>query len=150
MEEFSPGIKIMIERIREFPEDFEDALPGNLYADRLSWENLVGEVMRDNDTFTKEEQKAVRDALRGARRARFDGAVMELLAKKPEDTVEKWRDFNTQYAAALKGVITTGIEMSEGPKNMIINRTQMEVAKRIAEAKYDQELAKAKMKGDKF
>lgn len=143
-EEFSPGIKIILERIREFPEDFAYVHSGMLYSDRLSWENLVGEIMREGDTFTKEEQKAVRDALRGARRARFDGAVMDMLAKKPDE------DFNEAYGAAIKGTITTGTGILQPPKKMIINRAQMEIAEKLAKAQFDREYAKTKIEGDKF
>lgn len=130
-EEFSPGLKIMLERIREFPEDFLDTHSGMLYSGKLSWESLVNEVMRENDTFTKEEQKAVRDALRGARRARFDGAVMELLAKKPEPT-----DFNEVYGQAIqKAVLTgTGILGAQPPQKMVISRSQLEMARGIINA----------------
>lgn len=126
-EEFSPGVKIILDRIREFPEDFVNAQSGMLYSDRLSWENLVGEIMRDNNTFTKEEQKAVRDALRNARRARFDGAVMELLAKKPGE------DFNEIYGQALQNAVLTGTGVLQSPKKLIISRAQMEIAKKLAQ-----------------
>lgn len=129
-EQFSPGIKIILERIREFPEDFVNARSGNLYTERLSWENLVGEVMREGDTFTKEEQKALRDALRGARRAQFDAKVLDLLAKKPKDMMEEW---NEAYGAVIQSGIATGTGMSQVPKRILMSRAEMEIAKRIAE-----------------
>ena len=126
-EEFSPGLKILLERIREFPEDFLEVRSGMLYNDVLSWGDLVNEVMREGDTFTREEQKAVRDALRYARRTRFDGAVMDLLAKKPKEPV--------QYQEAMRldssGNLGIGIQT---PKKMIISRSQLEMAKRIINA----------------
>ena len=127
-EEFSTGVKIILERIREFPDDFINAESGALFDNSLSWENLVGEMMRKDDTFTKEEQKAVRDALRDARRARFDGAVMELLAQPPKKKIRITRS---------GGIV--------GPANMI------DQAKKLLEMQFDQEYAKAipKMEGGK-
>lgn len=102
-EEFSPGLKILLERIREFPEDFLEVRSGMLYNDAPSWGDLVNEVMREGDTFTREEQKAVRDALRYARRTRFDGAVMDLLVKKPKEPEPESYRFKTgsRYAQQL-------------------------------------------------
>jgi hypothetical protein len=131
-EEFSPGLKIMLERIREFPEDFLSMHNGMLFSDKLSWESLVNEVMRENDTFTKEEQKAVRDALRGARRARFDGAVVELLAKKPEELI----GYQEAMRLDSSGYLSVG---TQTPKKMIFNRSQLEIAKRFANGTFKAE-----------
>ena len=122
-EEFSAGVKIILERIREFPDDFINAESGALFSDHLSWENLVGEIMRNNNTFTKEEQKAVRDALRDMRRARFDGAVMELLAQP----------------AKKKIAITRA-------SSLLVPSSMANQAKKLLEAQFDQEYAKAKPK----
>lgn len=85
-EEFSPGVKIILDRIREFPDDFvgsKDAWHG----ERLSWSNMAAHILREKDTFTDEERRAVRNALRDARRADFDASVAELLAQPPKKKV---------------------------------------------------------------
>lgn len=127
-EEFSPGIKIILDRIREFPEHFMNARSGALYDTRPSWANLIGEIMGDNDTFTKEEKNAVRDALRTAHRAQFDARVLEMLAGKPEP-----EDFNELYGQAIQNSLLTGTGMAQHPKKLIISRAQMEIAKKLAQ-----------------
>lgn len=125
-EEFSPGIKIILERIRDFPDDFIDVRSGALYTSKSSWRNLVGEIMNDDETFTKEEQKAVRDALRSVRRLQFDARVLDLLAGKPET-----EDFNDVYGQAIQKSLLTGAVQS--PKKLVISRAQMEIAKKLAQ-----------------
>ena len=128
-EEFSPGVKIILERIREFPEHFVDARSGLLFDTKPSWTTLIGEIMGDSDTFTKEEKKAVREALRTVRRAQFDARVLEMLAKKPE-TVQ---DFDEVYGQAIKSALATGAGVLPHPKKLIINRAQMEIAKKLVQ-----------------
>ena len=127
-EEFSPGVKIILERIREFPEHFVNARSGALYDTRPSWANLIGEIMGDNDTFTKEEKKAVRDALRTAHRAQFDARVLGMLAGRSEP-----EDFNDAYGHAIQNSLLTGTGMSQSPKKLVISRAQMEIAKKLAQ-----------------
>ena len=127
-EEFSPGIKIILDRIREFPEHFMNVRSGALYDTRPSWANFLGEIMGDNDTFTKEEKKAVRDALRTARRAQFDARVLDLLAGKPEP-----EDFNELYGQAIQNSLLTGTGMAQHPKKLFINHAQMEIVKKLAQ-----------------
>ena len=140
-EEFSPGVKIILERIRDFPDDFVDVRSGALYSSKSSWRNLVGEIMSDDETFTKEEKNAVRTALRTTRRAQFDARVLDLLAGKPET-----EDFNELYGQAIQNAVLTGTGVLQSPKKLIINRAQMEIAKKLAESQFDQEYAKAKPK----
>lgn len=140
-EEFSPGVKIILDRIREFPEHFVNARSGVLYDTRPSWTNLIGEITGDSDTFTKEEKKAVRDALRTARRAQFDARVLEMLAGKPEP-----EEFNELYGQAIQNSLLTGTGVAQHPKKLVINRAQMEIAKKLAESQFDREYAKAKPK----
>lgn len=126
-EEFSPGVKIILDRIREFPENFIDARSGNLFGTRPSWANLVGEIMSDDETFTKEEQSAVRTALRTVRRAQFDARVLEMLAGKPEP-----EDFiNEAFGPVIQNSLLTGTGISRSPKNLIVSRAQMEIAKKL-------------------
>ena len=140
-EEFSPGVKIILERIRDFPDDFVDVRSGALYSSKSSWRNLVGELMGDDEAFTEEERKAVRDALKIARRAQFDARVLDLSAGKPES-----EDFNELYGQAIQNAVLTGTGVLQSPKKLVINRAQMEIAKKLAESQFDQEYAKAKPK----
>ena len=74
-EEFSPGIQMLLGRIENFPHEFST---GGLR--QTKWYELAAVVMREKDTFSDAERKAVRDALRNNRRREFDGKVLELLA----------------------------------------------------------------------
>ena len=105
-EGFSTGVKIVLDRIRDFPDDFIGHR--GLIVGRTSWQDMAQQIMREKDTFTNEERKAVRDALRSARRNEFDSMVLDKLAEKPEPQPEK-----------------------PERKKIMINRAQVEVARRI-------------------
>lgn len=126
-EEFSPGVKIILERIRDFPDDFVDVRSGMLYTSKSSWRNLVGEIMNNDETFTKEEKDAVRVALRTVRRAQFDARVLDLLAGKPAE------DFNEVYGQAVQNALITGTGALQSQKKLAINRAQMEIAKKLVQ-----------------
>lgn len=117
-EEFSTGVKIVLDRIRDFPDDFISHR--TLMIGRTSWADLAQQIMREQDTFTDKERKTVRDALRNARRKDFDGMVLDKLAEKPEPQPEK-----------------------PERKKIMINRAQMEIAKKLAGVEFDQAYANA-------
>lgn len=127
-EEFSPGVKIILDRIREFPDDFSSGKDAWYSEDKASWPNMAAHIMREKDTFTDEERKAVRNALRDARRAEFDASVAELLAQPSK-----------------KKVVITRAGGIVGPIYMVNQ------AKKLLEMQFDQEYAKAipKMEGGK-
>jgi hypothetical protein len=131
-EEFSPGVKIVLERIRDFPDDFIGHR--TLSIGHSSWANMAQQIMREQDTFTDKERKAVRDTLRDARRKEFDGEVMDLLAGKPEpepqlvenkkmlisraqlDIMQKMTnvEFNKAYTASLATGLGIAVQKQEG------------------------------------
>ena len=78
-EGFSPGIQMLLGRIENFPHEFST---GGLR--QTKWYELAAVVMREKDTFSDAERKAVRDALRNNRHREFDGKVLELLAAQNE------------------------------------------------------------------
>lgn len=81
----SHGVKIILERLRDFPADFVKAGPYDTVGQyhQVSWSDLATYITAQKETFTEEERKAVLDALRVARRLQFDAAVMDLLARPP-------------------------------------------------------------------
>jgi hypothetical protein len=83
-EEFSTGVKIILDRIKEFPDDFINAFSPN-----SRWGKLADHIIREKDTFTDEERRAVRTALRDARRADFDGKVIGTLAEPAQQDRKK-------------------------------------------------------------
>ena len=77
--EMSAGVRIILERIENFPGDFTP----NTLNNSTSWASLANMVVREKDTFSEEERKAVRDALRNGRRREFDAKIMDKLNEKP-------------------------------------------------------------------
>lgn len=128
-EKCSPGIRIILERIREFPEEFVDALATRTYGSEPSWVNFVGEIMRDDEAFSPDERIAVRQALARARRTVFEGAVLEMLANPPK----KQALYPTSMTATAK--------------NLTLNAAQMQIARRHGIA--PEFLAALKVKEDK-
>lgn len=126
-EKYSPGIRVILERIREFPEEFADALANRTYGSEPSWVNLVGEIMRDDEAFSPDERSAVRQALARARRTVFEGAVLEMLANPPKT--------RTLYPTSMTA------------KNLTLTAAQMQIARRHSiDPAF---LAALKAKGDK-
>ena len=97
--EMSAGVRIILERIENFPGDFTP----NTLNNSTSWASLANMVVREKDTFSEEERKAVRDALRNSRRREFDARIMDKLNEQPE--------------RALKG------GMTKAQMNQVINET---------------------------
>ncbi len=73
------GVEILLERMKTNPEEFVGVEGG--YS---KW----GQLMNGSwDTFTAEEQKALKDGLTEAKREHFNGEVMRVLAGDVEETV---------------------------------------------------------------
>lgn len=115
MDEMSTGVKIILDRIKEFPDDFINA-----FNTHNRWVKLADQVLRDKDTFTDEERRAVRTALRDARRAEFDGAVIGTLAEPPQ----------------------------QDRKKLVINKSLMHVARKIMDAEFDKAYHEATPKAE--
>ena len=81
--EMSAGVRIILERIENYPQDFAP----NMLQTSSSWASLASMIVREKDTFSEEERKAVRDALRNGRRREFDARIMDKLNEPPEKGV---------------------------------------------------------------
>lgn len=81
--EMSAGVRIILERIENFPHDFTPRTLDN----STSWASLANMVVREKETFSEEERKAVRDALRNGRRREFDARIMDKLNEQPKKGV---------------------------------------------------------------
>jgi len=92
MSEFCAGVKILLERMKSNPEDFElhqydiptmQGVKGRFYDFAQSIEGIIlgtvekGRPYRDWHYFTDEERKALIDGFKGMKRAKFDKGVME-------------------------------------------------------------------------
>lgn len=69
------GMKIILERMKTHPEEFENDLGLS-----SRWENLV---QMYNRILTEEEKKAFEDAMHELRRQRFTARVLEVLMEEP-------------------------------------------------------------------
>lgn len=134
-EEFSPGVKIILERMRDFPEEFilrnEKRYHIHPEGGRPTWYELARHVTTEHETFTPAERDAVNRAWVGVKRAEFDATVMDLLAGKPEpepenkkllinraqlDIMQKMTntEFNKQYAASLATGLGLAVQKQKG------------------------------------
>ncbi len=92
MSEFCAGVKILLERMKSNPEDFEEIdrdlirgihVRGRFYDFANSMEAML--LNRDNKDrtwgdwqyFTEEERQALIDGFKGMKRAKFDKGIME-------------------------------------------------------------------------
>jgi hypothetical protein len=71
------GVEILLERMKTNPEEFVGAEGG--YS---KWGQLINGSW---DTFTAEEQKALKDGIADAKREHFNGEVMRVLAQGHND-----------------------------------------------------------------
>ena len=78
--EMSAGVRIILERIENYPQDFAPSM----LQTSSSWASLASMVVREKDTFSEEERKAVRDALRDGRRREFDAKILDKLNEPPK------------------------------------------------------------------
>lgn len=92
MSEFCAGVKILLERMKSNPEDFEmveydmatdQGIQGRFYKFAVSMEQMIlgGEdkerPWEDWQYFTKEERQALIDGFKEMKRAKFDKEIME-------------------------------------------------------------------------
>lgn len=88
--EFSQGVKILLERMENNPEDFvsEDVYPKfRMFAD-LMRDVVRGNRVKDWDDwylFTKAEQSALIEGYKTMMRSRFDQSIMRRLLEEPQD-----------------------------------------------------------------
>jgi hypothetical protein len=92
--EFSQGVKILLERMQNNPEDFVGTDEPPHRTPKFS---MFGDLMRDvirgdkvkhwDDWYllTKEEQNALIQGYKGMMRSRFDQGIMKRLLDEPED-----------------------------------------------------------------
>lgn len=92
MSEFCAGVKILLERMKSNPEDFElidydmstiQGVQGRFYQFAVSMEKMIlgkedkERPWRDWQYFTEEERQALIDGFKGMKRAKFDKEIME-------------------------------------------------------------------------
>ena len=155
--EFSQGVKILLERMENNPEDFvgTDEPPYSppkfgMFAD------LMRDVVRGNRVkdwedwylFTKEEQAALIQGYKNMMRSRFDRGIMQKLLEEPEEKVRFGKkDYNlgtpltadqiTRHALGIlekefSKSIDEGVLNTATPKKLLLNPTQWNLANKLA------------------
>ena len=157
--EFSQGVKIMLERMQNNPEDFvgTDEPPHrtpkfSIFAD-LMRDVVRGDKVKHWDDWyllTKEEQSALIQGYKNMMRSRFDRGVMKRLLDEPEEKVRFGKkDYNlgkpltvdqitnealTLLGKELSNSIDKGVfrEATATPKQMLLNPTQWNLLTKLA------------------
>lgn len=93
------GMKIILERMKTHPEEFENDLGLS-----SRWENLV---QMYNRILTEEEKKAFEDAMHELRRQRFTARVLEVLMEEPLKIDPNTYTINTAGRYAINSPTTT-------------------------------------------
>lgn len=160
--EFSQGVKILLERMQNNPEDFVGTDEPPYYAPKfgmfadLMRDILRGEKVRHWDDWhllSKAEQSALVQGYKDMMRARFDMGIMKKLLEEPEERVRFGKkDYNlgkplttnqiTQDALTIlekelsnsidKKVLESAMQKYEVPKKLLLNPTQWNLANKLA------------------
>lgn len=160
--EFSKGVKILLERMENNPEDFVGANEPPYYAPKfgmfadLMRDILRGEKVRHWDDWhllTKAEQSALIQGYKDMMRDRFDMGIMKKLLEEPEERVRFGKkDYNlgtpltadqiTQDALTIlekelsnsinKKVLESAMQKYAVPKKLLLNPTQWNLVNKLA------------------
>lgn len=110
MSEFSAGVKILLERMKSNPEDFElidydisliQGVQGRFYTFATAMEQMIlGKEDREHpwkdwQYFTEEERQALIDGFKEMKRAKFDKGIMERVFD--EQYIERQREEMRKY-----------------------------------------------------
>lgn len=155
--EFSQGVKILLERMQNNPEDF---VSNDRYPKFGMFADLMRDVIRGNRIkdwedwylFTKAEQSALIEGYKTMMRSRFDQGIMQRLLEEPQDAGIKLKsrshssngpltaDQITRDALEIlekefddtisRGMLGTALEE---PKKFLLNATQWNLVNKLAE-----------------
>lgn len=160
--EFSQGVKILLERMQNNPEDFVGTDEPPYYPPKFS---MFGDLMRgilrgekvrhwdDWHLLTKAEQSALIQGYKDMMRDRFDMGIMKRLLEEPEERVRFGKkDYNlgtpltadqtTQDALTIlekelsnsinKKVLESAMQKYEVPNKLLLNPTQWNLVNKLA------------------
>lgn len=141
--EFSQGVKILLERMENNPEDF---VSGDRYPKFGMFADLMRDVVRGNRVkdwddwylFTKAEQSALVEGYKKMMRSRFDQGIMQRLLDEPESRPELGVDWSTDATDAYRLAIDRAmIGTPEIPTKLMLNPTQMKLAQKLSMSPID-------------
>jgi hypothetical protein len=129
MSEFCAGVKILLERMKSNPEDFEmvefdmatdQGVQGRFYKFAQSMDDMVigkqdkNRPWRDWQYFTKEERQALLDGFKEMKRAKFDKEIMERVFDEQyiERQKERMKRANAQNISNLQNMAAQGAQHS--------------------------------------
>lgn len=148
--EFSQGVKILLERMENNPEDFlgsDD--PERIYETPKFrvFADLMRDVVRGDKVkhwedwylLTKEEQAALIQGYKNMMRSRFDQGIMKRLLEEPEEIVSekaRWGNATPLTANDItnEALKILGKELEKGmlqPKKFLLNPSQVAVAQKM-------------------
>lgn len=160
--EFSQGVKILLERMENNPEDFVGTDEPPYYPPKFSmFADLMRDILRgekvrhwdDWHLLTKAEQSALIQGYKDMMRARFDMGIMKKLLEEPEDAGIKLKSRShpsngpltanqiTQDALKiLEKEFENGLLVGAPPatpKKFLLNPSQMTLAQKMGMSPYD-------------
>lgn len=160
--EFSQGVKILLERMQNNPEDFVGTDEPPYYPPKFSmFADLMRDILRgekvrhwdDWHLLTKAEQSALIQGYKDMMRARFDMGIMKKLLEEPEEKVKFGKkhynlgtpltaDQITQDALTILGkelsnsidkkVLESAMQKYEVPNKLLLNPTQWNLVNKLA------------------
>lgn len=113
------GLKILIERIREYPDDFEGPSSDYAFARGGSWLNCLNEAQKlcQRKAFPDEDVQAFNEALEGLAVAVFEARVLEALNTPRVPQVEN------QYQEAMRISSAGNLGISTQKSPFVFNNT---------------------------
>jgi hypothetical protein len=145
--EFSQGVKILLERMENNPEDFINADEPPYHSPKFKmFADLMHDVIRGDKVkhwqdwylFTKAEQTALIEGYKNMMRAKFDQGVMRKLLGEPVETIIKKEYYGkplTIDQITREALETLEKEFDKGmlqPKQFLLNATQWNLANKLA------------------
>jgi hypothetical protein len=146
--EFSQGVKILLERMENNPEDFVGSDdPERMYETpkfRI-FADLMRDVVRGDKVkhwedwylLTKEEQAALIQGYKNMMRSRFDQGIMKRLLEEPEQPIIKKEYYGKPLTAAQitnEALKVLEQELDRGmlqPKKFLLNPSQVAIAQKM-------------------
>jgi hypothetical protein len=141
--EFSQGVKILLERMQNNPEDFVTGYDSHNKPKFSMFSDLMRDVLRGDRVikqwddwylFTKAEQSALIQGYKDMMRARFDQGVMRKLLEDPNEPVIKPEYFGKSItASAITNHALRVLEdkFAKTPTKLMINPSQIALANKL-------------------
>lgn len=139
--EFSKGVKILIQRMKDNPEDFMGGV-NNMSPKFRTFADLMYDVIRGNKVkdwhewylFTKAEQTALIEGFKDMMRDRFDKDIMSKLLEEPEQPFLKPEYYATPLTASAitnHALRVLQDEYAKNPTMFKLNPSQVALANKL-------------------